>query len=219
VPPGDLLVGHNIRAAVIYGRWGRRRQPPNRIGPLAALSDPELLEAMSEDASALGELFRRHPPTVRGWSSRQTGDLHLANDITAETFAQAFLAAKSLDPTHPDASVAGWLYGIAANLLRYWMRRDAGRAKARQRLGLSARDYTDGLEEVHERLDAQALVPQLNEALHALPAEQRLAVWARVVSELSYPEAAALLRCSEQTLRKRVSRGLRGLRNQLEGAI
>ncbi len=190
-----------------------------RTGPLEALGDLQLLEAMSEDASALGELFRRYAPTIRGWSLRQTGDLHLANDITAETFAQAFLTAKSFDPTHPDASLPGWLHGIAANLLRYWMRREGVRVKARERLGVRERDYTDGLDELHDRLDSQALAPRLTEALQALPAEQRLAVWARVVSELSYPEAAALLRCSEQTLRKRVSRGLRGLRSQLEGAI
>ncbi|CAA9498672.1 MAG: hypothetical protein AVDCRST_MAG53-2278 [uncultured Solirubrobacteraceae bacterium] len=49
-----------------------------------------------------------------------------------------------------------------------------------------------------------------------LPQGQRHAVWARVVEEREYVDIARELRCSQSVVRKRVSRGLQGLRTQLE---
>ncbi len=57
----------------------------------------------------------------------------------------------------------------------------------------------------------------LRAALALMPAEQRAAVDRRVVLDQPYPAIAADLRCSEQVVRKRVSRGLAALRANLEG--
>ena len=58
---------------------------------------------------------------------------------------------------------------------------------------------------------------QLRDALASLEPFQREAVIRRVVLEESYRTIAADLRCSEQVVRKRVSRGLARLRGGLEG--
>jgi len=58
---------------------------------------------------------------------------------------------------------------------------------------------------------------QLRDALASLEPFQREAVIRRVVLEESYRAIAADLRCSEQVVRKRVSRGLARLREGLEG--
>jgi len=58
---------------------------------------------------------------------------------------------------------------------------------------------------------------QLRDALAALEAVEQEAVIRRVVLEESYRTIAADLRCSEQVVRKRVSRGLARLRGSLEG--
>ena len=54
------------------------------------------------------------------------------------------------------------------------------------------------------------------ELMKRLPAEQREAVRSRIVDERSYTEIATELRTSELVIRKRVSRGLATLRNQLK---
>jgi RNA polymerase sigma factor (sigma-70 family) len=182
-----------------------------------SLTDFELLEKVQADGTALGELFNRHAPDLRGWCLRQVGNLELANDLTAETFAQAFRSASKFDSSHPDATVIGWLYGIAANLIRYWIRRERARTKARRQLGMDPVRHIEETADADRRLDATARGPELAAALGNLPRQQREAIWARVVEELPYPEVAARLRCSEQTVRQRVSRGLRELRTQLEG--
>jgi DNA-directed RNA polymerase specialized sigma24 family protein len=50
------------------------------------------------------------------------------------------------------------------------------------------------------------------------PADQRAAVLARVLEEQDYAEIAATARTSESVIRKRVSRGLAGLRTRMEGS-
>jgi RNA polymerase sigma-70 factor (ECF subfamily) len=70
---------------------------------------------------------------------------------------------------------------------------------------------TDEVLERIEGLDATAL-----ELLGGLPPRAREAVKARVVDERDYPDIARDLRCSEAVVRKRVSRGLKALRNQME---
>ena len=68
------------------------------------------------------------------------------------------------------------------------------------------------LEVIADRADVH-----LREALASLEAVEREAVIRRVVLEESYRTIAADLRCSEQVVRKRVSRGLAWLRESLEG--
>jgi RNA polymerase sigma-70 factor (ECF subfamily) len=49
-----------------------------------------------------------------------------------------------------------------------------------------------------------------------LPEDERLAVSSRVLDERPYREIASELRCSELVIRKRVSRGLARVREQLK---
>lgn len=58
----------------------------------------------------------------------------------------------------------------------------------------------------------------LRAALASLPADQRDAVLRRVVLDQSYTTIAETLRCSKQVARKRVSRGLRSMRTNLEAS-
>ena len=70
---------------------------------------------------------------------------------------------------------------------------------------------TDEVLERIEGLDGTAI-----ELLGDLPPREREAVRARVVDERDYPDIARDLRCSEAVVRKRVSRGLKALRDQME---
>ena len=75
----------------------------------------------------------------------------------------------------------------------------------------------EALERVEALATADASAQFLREGLEALPADQREAVLARVLDEQDYAEIAATARTSESVVRKRVSRGLAGLRSRLEG--
>jgi DNA-directed RNA polymerase specialized sigma24 family protein len=83
-------------------------------------------------------------------------------------------------------------------------------ARARLRMGMPPLELTD---ELIERIDALA-GPAL-ELVGDLPREQEQAVRARVIDEREYADIAKDLRCSEAVVRKRVSRGLAQVREEL----
>jgi DNA-directed RNA polymerase specialized sigma24 family protein len=66
------------------------------------------------------------------------------------------------------------------------------------------------------RIDALAEAAVVVELLDDLPEDQRAAVLARVVDERGYDEIAVRAGVSEAVARKRVSRGLAGLRRRWE---
>jgi RNA polymerase sigma-70 factor (ECF subfamily) len=168
-----------------------------------AQTDAELLQA--HEASAFGELYERHVHTVYRWLARR-GE-HIAADLTAETFAQAWLSRRRFRDRR-DGSAVPWLLGIAQNLWRESLRKDRVEARARERLGLPTNLSGDELEHVHERLSPrQALL----DAVAALPEHERDALRLRVTDDLPYAEVARRLEIRPAAARLRVSRALRRL--------
>jgi RNA polymerase sigma factor (sigma-70 family) len=179
-------------------------------------SDSDLLSAIaSRDGAAFSIFYRRHLPAVLAFLIRETGDPEAAGDLAAEAFAAVLLAANRYRPQ--GSSAASWVIGIARNKLLMSFRRGRIEARARRRLGYEA----VALEEDDcERIEAVADrgAGELTRLLALLPPEERHAVHSRVIRERSYREIAAELECSEMVVRKRVSRGLARVREQLEKA-
>jgi RNA polymerase sigma-70 factor (ECF subfamily) len=176
-------------------------------------SDAQLLASVAAcDERAFAEFYRRHLKMVVGWCVRRTGDHELAADLTAEVFAAVLVSAARYEPTHDSA--AGWLLGIARNVLGHSLRRGQVDSRARERLGVRRLAVDD---------DDLAVVADLaaggdgeaHDMLARLPIDERAAVHARVVEEREYGEIAQCLGCSQMVVRKRVSRGLARLREGL----
>jgi RNA polymerase sigma factor (sigma-70 family) len=169
-------------------------------------TDAELLTAAERDASAFGELYRRHVRRVHAWFARRAD--WAAADLTAETFARAWLRRRGFRDEH-DGWALPWLLGIAHNVLRESARRDRIETRARERLGLPL-DLAeeDGYAAVEERLSPRRA---LAAALDELPDHERDAVELRVIGELPYREVARRLSIRPEAARLRVSRALRRL--------
>lgn len=171
----------------------------------ATRSDAQLLRD-STDEAAFAELYRRHVSTVHAWFRRRLE--WAASDLTAETFAQAWLGRRRFRDER-DGSALPWLLGIARNVLRDSARRDRIETKARARLGLPL-DLAaeDGYADVEDRLSPRRA---LADALEELPNHERRALELHVVDELPYPEVAERLAIQPAAARLRVSRALRRL--------
>ena len=172
----------------------------------AERSDAELIRDARQDPAAFGELFRRHARTVHTWFAQRIA--WAASDLTAETFAQAWLS-RSRFRDQRAGSALPWLLGIARNVLRESARRDRIETSARERLGLPLDLATeDGYADVDERLSPRRALAQ---ALGALPEHEREALELRIVDELPYEAVAARLSIRPAAARLRVSRALRRL--------
>jgi RNA polymerase sigma-70 factor (ECF subfamily) len=169
-------------------------------------SDAELIRAAGAEAAAFGILYERHALAVYAWSRRRLE--WAASDVTAETFAQAWLGRDRFRDEH-EGSALPWLLGIARNVLRETVRLDRVETRARERLGLPV-DLAaeDGYANVDERLSPRIA---LAVALDDLPGHERDALELRVVGELPYGEVAQRLAIRPAAARLRVSRALRRL--------
>lgn len=169
-------------------------------------SDAELIRAAGADAAAFGILYERHALRVYVWSRRRLA--WAASDLTAETFAQAWLGRHRFRDEH-GGSALPWLLGIARNVLRATVRRDRVETRARERLGLPLElAAEEGYAKVEEGLSPRLA---LAAALDDLPEHEREALELRVVGELPYDEVAEQLAIRPAAARLRVSRALRRL--------
>jgi RNA polymerase sigma factor (sigma-70 family) len=173
-------------------------------------SDEELLLLSRRQPEAFGVFYERYEERVVRYFLRRVGDAEVAADLTAETFAAALAGAHRFRARKGPA--AAWLFGIARNTFGMSRRRGRVEARARKRIGTPQLVLTDEVIERIEGLGGAAL-----ELVDDLPADQQQAVRARVVDERDYADIARDLRCSEAVVRKRVSRGLKHLRDQLGG--
>lgn len=176
------------------------------------MTDEELLAASVTDGEAFAAFYRRHARPVSGFFLHRTGNAELAMDLTAETFAEALAGRRRFDPEKGTATM--WLYGIARHKLARALERGRVEDRARRRLGMAPLVLDD---DALAHVDATAGDGgRAVELLSDLSAEQREAITERVVHERDYGEIAARTRTSEAVIRKRVSRGLAGMRTQME---
>jgi len=141
---------------------------------------------------------------------RRTFCAHTAAELTAETFAQAWSSRRRFDQR--SGSGRAWLFGIAGNLHRQWLRRGVVRDKARRQLGISTPELTeDDLERIDYLIDTSDLRAGLQDALQHLSPATRDAVLMRVALDLPYEQVAELCGCSIGAARVRVARGLSAL--------
>lgn len=178
--------------------------------PPSAATDAALVTASLDDAGAFRALYERHAARIHAQHLRQSGDADAAHDLTAETFAQAWLVrARFRDEA--GGSALPWLLGIARNVLLQSVRRRRLEQRACERLG------------VRERLDSppasaepiEAWLDGLDDMLDDLPVSQREALRLRFAEDHDYAGVAAALGTSPQAARVRVHRALRTLRTRL----
>ena len=173
---------------------------------LDAAGDTELLRRSSRSAQAFRILYDRHVGRLHAFLLRRTNDATAAFELTAETFAQAWLSRDRF--VDRGEGVAPWLFGIAGNVLKTSIRQRSIETHARHRVGLHvATDVAAPRSEWMLGFDED-----LAAAVADLPETQRRAVELRFIDDRDYTDVAGLLAISPGTARVRVHRGLAALR-------
>lgn len=171
-------------------------------------TDAELIAASLRVPETFAEIFDRHAPHIHRYLSRRLG-MQVADDLLAETFLTAFAKRVSYDPARPDARP--WLYGIATNLVGQH-RRDEVR---RYRTPPVVTDEQDHADRVAASVTAQAMRSLLTGALASLSTEDRDVLLLVAWEQLSYEEVASALAIPVGTVRSRLHRARRKVREAL----
>ena len=176
-------------------------------------SDQQLLDATAAgDADAYGEFFLRHGDLVLGFLRRRLATAEAAAELTAETFAAGLLSVhRGNAGSVPNG--AAWLLGIARNKLIDSYRNARIAEGARATIGLPRLAVDDEELERIDRLCDGGL--PASQALDRLSPGEREAIVERIVHEHDYEAIARNAGELQATVRKRVSRGLMRLREEM----
>lgn len=187
------------------GAWS---EAADRWGTTA--TDAELLRASEHDPDRFGEIYRRHAKVIFGFAASRLGP-QAADDVTAETFMAAFAIRHRFDPDRSGARP--WLLGIAVRQIARRRREEAAHYRAVAAVRPSAPLVAPEAETPAARAEAVALSGPLATALSSLGRADRdvllLVAWA----ELSYGEVAEALGVPIGTVRSRLHRARRTLRD------
>ena len=175
-------------------------------------SDAEVVAASIEDPPAFAALFDRHAGLLFRFLVRRVGP-DVGDDLLGETFRIAFERRSSFDCGRPSARP--WLYGIATNLLARYRRAEARRLRALATLASRSPEAVDPVDGVLGAVDATTRWRAVTEAIAELPDGERDALLLFAWEELSYEEVAAALGVPVGTVRSRLNRARRRLRDPL----
>jgi len=181
---------------------------------LTVPTDADAMVASVLDADTFALIFDRHFASIHRFLHRRVGR-DLADELAAETFAEAFRRRRAYDPRLAD--VRPWLFGIAINLLRHHMRTERRRLHAYARTGIDPVLDQD-LEAVEARVDAGALGPRLASCLASLRGGDRDVLLLYAWADLRHEEIAQALRLPIGTVRSRLHRARRRVRELLDAS-
>ena len=182
-----------------------------------ASTDEELVaQSMGGDVDSFNQLVLRWERPIYSLASRVLGREEDARDIVQETFLRAF---RALPGFKGQAKFSSWLYRIALNLCRDWIRRQRRAPVQQMPEGadpvelVGASGPAESIEELVARRELSAVVA---DAMALLPEEQRTAIVLKEYHGMTFQEIADLQGVPLSTVKTRLYQGLTVLRRHLE---
>ena len=171
---------------------------------------------LSGDDTAFGTLLQRYQKSVHALVWRKIGDFHIAEDITQDTFLQAY---KKLSTLKNHNQFAGWLYVIADRLCIDWSRK---RKLTTQSLEdtpveeIERASYTHHVSEQREAERTERHRELVKKLLAKLPESERTVVTLYYLGEMTTREIGKFLGVSVDTIKSRLRRGRKRLQEDEE---
>jgi RNA polymerase sigma factor (sigma-70 family) len=177
-------------------------------------TDCEVIVASRRRPELFEVIFERHYQAVFRFAVGRAG-VDDAGDIAADTFVRAF---DRRDRFRTDReSALPWLFGIAANVAREKRRKSARRQRMVQRsVALVTGDDARFELEAAERVDAVSQRPELTAALSALSDDEYQVLMLLAIADFSYPDISEYLGIPIGTVRSRIHRARRKMRELME---
>ena len=179
-------------------------------------SDEELVaRSIGGDQESFNQLVLRWERPIYALAYRVIGREEDARDVCQETFLRAF---RALNGFRGQAKFSSWLYRIALNLCRDWVRKERRTPVVQvpeelEVLEMAAlREPTPSVEDLVARRELTGIVER---AMARLPEEQRTAIILKEYHELTFQEIADLVGCPLSTVKTRLYQGLAVLRREL----
>jgi RNA polymerase sigma-70 factor (ECF subfamily) len=180
-------------------------------------TDEELVaRSMAGDVESFNQLVTRWERPIYALAYRVIGREEDARDVCQDTFLRAF---RALPGFKGQAKFSSWLYRIALNLCRDWIRRKKRAPIVDMPEGVDMVELAaeqgpaESIEDLVARNEMSRIVAQ---GMELLPEEQRTAIVLKEYHGLTFQEIADLQGCPLSTVKTRLYQGLSVLRRHLE---
>jgi RNA polymerase sigma-70 factor, ECF subfamily len=168
------------------------------------------------DDAAYTELVDEHQRMVVQLAMNLLGDRDEALDLSQEVFLRVF---RTISSFRGQSSLRTWIYRIAVNQARnrhrFWRRRHRADQVSLDAHVAAHGELLSGETAPDRALAQKELASRLQNALDALPFDQRIAIVLREVDGLSYEEIAFSLGVAVGTVKSRLTRARQALRLEL----
>jgi RNA polymerase sigma-70 factor (ECF subfamily) len=168
------------------------------------------------DLESFNQLILRWERPIYALAYRVIGREEDARDVVQETFLRAF---RALPGFKGQAKFSSWLYRIALNLCRDWIRRRRRSPLVELPEGVDPVELATEAapaESIEELASRKELSEAVAEAMSLLPEEQRTAIILKEYHGMTFQEIADLQGCPLSTVKTRLYQGLAVLRRNLE---
>jgi RNA polymerase sigma-70 factor (ECF subfamily) len=165
------------------------------------------------DRAAFGEIYDLYLRRVYAFCLAKTGDTHVAEDMTSQTFERALNAIGRYEDR--GAPLSSWLFRIAGNVLI-----DRGRRAGRETpIGEESipeeRIQAGGEDDPEQEVERWERAERIRAAVDTLPADQKRAVQLRYFDGLSVAETAQRVGRNENATKQLLFRAMTSLRARL----
>ena len=169
---------------------------------------------LSGDDKAFDILVEKYQKSVHALVWRKVEDFHYAEEITQDTFLQAYRKLSTLKNPH---QFAGWLYVIANRLCIDWMRKQKPAMQSLEETSVKEIDsitYERYVEEDRELEAAEHRHEIVKKLLEKLPESERTVMTLYYLGEMTTKEISKFLGVSAKTISSRISRARKRLREK-----
>jgi len=181
------------------------------------LTDDELVaRSIGGDAESFNQLILRWERPIYALAYRVIGREEDARDVCQETFLRAF---RALPGFRGQAKFSSWLYRIALNLCRDWIRRQRRAPVMQMPEGIDPGELAakrGPVESIETLVSRRELTAVVEEAMALLPEEQRTAIILKEYHGMTFQEIAEMQGCPLSTVKTRLYQGLTVLRRYLQ---
>ena len=181
------------------------------------ITDEELVaRSMDGDADSFNQLIKRWERPIYALAYRTLGREDDARDVCQETFLRAY---RAINGFKGQAKFSSWLYRIALNLCRDWMRRQRRQPTVQPPEDVDIADLAaerGPSESIETLVGRRQLGRAVAAAMARLPEEQRTAIVLKEYHGLTFQEIAEMQGVPLSTVKTRLYQGLSVVRRQLE---
>lgn len=182
-----------------------------------------VLQVKQGSREAFDALYQKYKRPILNYIYRFIGNHHSAEELTQEAFVRVYI---NIQKYQPRAKFSSWLYKIAGNLAKNFLRHASYDKRALpfkkdpqasdSEVILPAECITDDSRRPDRHAQSKEEELLVQQAINLLPAQLKEAVILCDIKGFSYDEAADIMNCKSMTVGSRLWRGREKLAKSLK---